>query len=82
MKNTIRQIIKDHGKLSVDIGSLENSSDLYSAGMTSHASVVVMLALENEFDLEFPSELLNRKVFESIDSITQAVSNLAPAVTR
>jgi acyl carrier protein len=82
MKNTIRQIIKEHGKLSANIDSLEDSSDLYNAGMTSHASVVVMLALENEFDFEFPSELLNRKVFESINSIAETVSNLASTVTR
>ena len=27
--------------------------------MTSHASVNLMLALENEFDIEFPDRMLN-----------------------
>ena len=35
-------------------------ADLYAAGMTSHASVNVMLALEDAFDIEFPDELLTK----------------------
>ena len=34
---------------------LAEDADLYQAGMTSHASVNVMLALEGEFDVEFPT---------------------------
>ena len=35
-----------------------------------------MLALENEFGVEFPPSLLNRSVFESIDSIAAAIDEL------
>ena len=42
----VRQILKDHGRLSVDATGLGDEQDLYQAGMTSHASVNVMLALE------------------------------------
>jgi acyl carrier protein len=52
-KDTIRQILKDHGKFTVDVATLSDDADLYEAGMTSHASVNVMLALEDAFDLEF-----------------------------
>lgn len=76
MKNKIRQTIKDHAHLHVPVESLEDSSDLYCAGMTSHSSVVLMLALENEFGIEFPSTLLNRSVFGSIDSIALAMDGL------
>lgn len=82
MKRKIRQILKDHAHLAVDVDSLEDSSDLYNAGMTSHSSVVLMLALENEFGLEFPATLLNRSVFESIDSIALAIDGLVPAESR
>jgi acyl carrier protein len=44
--------------------------------MTSHASVNVMLAIESEFDIEFPDQMLSRGVFESIQSISSAVSSL------
>jgi acyl carrier protein len=62
--------------------SLDDSSDLYSAGMTSHSSVVLMLALENEFGLEFPPSRLNRSVFESINSIASVLDELAAMESR
>ena len=37
--------------------------------MSSHASVGVMLALEDAFDVEFPDNMLKRCVFESVTSI-------------
>ena len=53
-----------------------SSTDLYQAGMTSYASVALMIAVENEFELEFPDAMLSRNVFESIDSIANAIENL------
>ena len=44
--------------------------------MTSHASVNVMLALEDRFDVEFPDRMLKRSVFESIASIAAALEEL------
>src|SRR5207248_2544465 len=50
----IRRVLADHARLAVDPASLTGTADLYEAGMSSHASVNVMLALEDAFDLEFP----------------------------
>ena len=55
MTEEIRQIIADHGRLSLDVSEVAPDTDLYQAGMTSHASVNVMLALEDHFDIEFPT---------------------------
>jgi acyl carrier protein len=80
MTDEIRLIIKDHARLPVDASELDAHASLYQAGMTSHASVNVMLALEDHFDIEFPDHMLNPSVFESISSIEAAVSELgAPA---
>lgn len=76
---TIRRILKEHGRLSKDPASLAANSDLYEAGMTSHASVNVMLALEGEFNIEFPDHMLKRTVFESIAAIRAAVGELQAA---
>ncbi len=46
--------------------------------MTSHASVNVMLALEDEFDLEFPERLLRKQTFHSIFSIRATLTELSP----
>jgi acyl carrier protein len=72
----VRQILKDHGRLSVDATGLSDEQDLYQAGMTSHASVNVMLALEGEFDVEFPDHMLKRNVFNSVASIVGALREL------
>jgi acyl carrier protein len=72
----VRDIVKEHGRLSVDVATLSDDASLYEAGMTSHASVNVMLALEDTFDVEFPDEMLTRSVFESIGSISAALAQL------
>jgi acyl carrier protein len=72
----IRTILKDHGRLTKDAEVLADDADLYQAGMTSHASVNVMLALEGEFDVEFPDHMLKRSVFESITAIRTAIDEL------
>ena len=76
MTEKIRRILKDHGRLSRDAATLAEDADLYQAGMTSHASVNVMLALEGEFDLEFPDSMLKRSAFESIAAIRTALQEL------
>lgn len=75
----IRQILKAHGRLSGDATALDAQADLYQAGMTSHASVNVMLALEGAFDVEFPDHMLKRNVFNSISSICGAIQELVAA---
>ena len=72
----IRTILKEHGRLATDAEALADDADLYQAGMTSHASVNVMLALEGEFDVEFPDAMLKRSVFESVASIRAAIDEL------
>jgi acyl carrier protein len=76
MTDMIRKAIEDHARLPVDISALSNDADLYQAGMTSHASVNVMLALEDAFDIEFPDHMLKRSVFESVSSIRSALTEL------
>jgi acyl carrier protein len=75
-RDRIRQIIRDHAGLRLDFDKVVYSTDLYRAGMTSYASVALMIALENEFELEFPDAMLSRSVFESIDSIASAIESL------
>jgi len=59
-----------------EVGALSREADLYEAGMTSHASVSVMLALEDRFDVEFPERMLTPSVFASIAAISAALCEL------
>jgi acyl carrier protein len=76
MTNEIRQVIGEHARLPVGVDTLSDHADLYQAGMSSHASVNVMLALEDRFDVEFPDHMLKRSVFESIAAIAAAIGEL------
>lgn len=72
----IRGVLRDHARLPVDVDTLDEHADLFQAGMSSHASVNVMLALEDTFDLEFPDRMLTRSVFESVAGIAAAIGEL------
>jgi acyl carrier protein len=72
----IKRVLAEHGRLAVDATALKDDADLYQAGLTSHASVSIMLALEGEFDIEFPDQMLSRGVFGSVASIRNAVETL------
>jgi acyl carrier protein len=72
----IRAVLRSHARLPLDVDELTDDADLFQAGMTSHASVSVMLALEETFDLEFPDSMLTRQMFESVASIRTAVATL------
>jgi acyl carrier protein len=76
MNERIRTILQDYARLGIDVDELTDDSDLYEAGMTSHASVNVMLALEDEFDIEFPDRFLRRDVFATVGSIHDGISEI------
>ena len=76
MKHRIQKIVKENAGLGQACESLDYSTDLYQAGMTSYASVTLMIALENEFEVEFPDGMLSRSVFESVDTIANAITSL------
>ena len=72
----IREVIAAHGRLIVNVRALRDHDDLFRAGMSSHASVSVMLALEEAFDLEFPDSMLRNSTFESVSSISAAIRQI------
>lgn len=76
MKQKIRDILARHGGLPLPVDQLSDDADLYAAGLSSFASVQIMLAVEEAFDVEFPDNLLNRKSFQSIAAIARTVEGL------
>ena len=78
MIERIRELVVAHAGLAGDGSDLAEDTDIYRAGMKSFASVQLMLALEEAFEIEFPEEMLNRATFRTIGSIERAVAALAP----
>jgi acyl carrier protein len=72
----IRDILTTHGRLPVDVTTLQSDSNLYDAGLTSLITVNLLLAVEDHFDIEFPDELLSRRTFQSIDALSEAVADV------
>ncbi len=79
LEDIIRKVLDQRGKLTVDAGIIDVDDDLYRSGLTSHATVNVMLGLEDEFDIEFPDRLLRKTTFQSIRSIHDALSEVGVA---
>lgn len=76
MIEKIRELVATHAGLPGG-ADLDADTDLYRAGMKSFASVQLMLALEEAFEIEFPEEMLNRATFRTIGSIERAVTDLS-----
>lgn len=76
IEEQIRRVLSDRGQVPSDVAAIDSTHSLYDAGMTSHATVKVMLGLEDAFDIEFPDELLKRSVFDQISSIADAIEKL------
>ncbi len=79
MEDRLRDIIAKFGRLPIAINTLAPDDDLYEAGLSSLASVNLMLAVEDAFDIEFPDHLLTRRTFQSISSLSSVVSSLKSA---
>jgi acyl carrier protein len=80
MQDQIRDVLATHGRMAADPREVDEQADLYELGLTSHASVDVMLALEDAFDIEFPDEVLKKSTFASVHNIEQVVEGLVKAL--
>ena len=76
MNESIRELLAKVGGLPVAVSDVADEADLYTAGLSSFASVQLMLGLEDKFDIEFPDQFLNRKSFASIKAIEQTVTQI------
>ncbi|CAG9177200.1 Aminoacyl carrier protein [Cupriavidus laharis] len=76
MKAAIRTILSDVARLDVPVESLDDQADLYAAGLSSLATVHVMLAMENALGIEIPDRLLTRQLFRSISSLAAAAEQI------
>jgi len=78
----VRRLLAEHGRLTADVTTLGDESDLYQAGLTSLTTVNLMLAIEEHFDVEFLDSMLGRKTFGSIRALADAVAQLRGVESR
>lgn len=76
LKERIRTIVSNHARLGLSLSQIKDSTDLFQAGMTSYASVQLMMALEDAFSIEFPDRMLSREVFANVNAMARAVEEV------
>ena len=81
MEDVLRNILDRSGRLAVPAASLDENTDLYAAGLSSLATVNVMLAIEAAFDIEIPDEMLNRRTFQTLGDLREAITRIAPGAS-
>lgn len=77
MRDRVRAIVASMNLVPVPLEGLSDEDNLFDAGMTSFGSVQLMLAIEEDFDIEFPNALLTRKTFATLGGLIAAVEQLA-----
>ena len=75
LRDRVREIVGRDGRLALETG-IDDDDDLYQAGLTSHATVAIMLSLEDSFDVEFPESKLRRRTFSSIATLSETIEEL------
>ncbi|KVN33757.1 acyl carrier protein [Burkholderia pyrrocinia] len=79
MKNEIREILKHVAHLETAVDTIGDADDLYDAGLSSLDTIQLMLAIERQFDIEIPDEMLSRQLFRSIDALAETIAALQRA---
>jgi acyl carrier protein len=77
----IREILAEAGRLAVPVDAISADADLFAAGLDSLAIVNVLMRVEEQFDIELPDEMLQRKTFATITSIDNVVARLSSEAT-
>ncbi len=75
----VRSSLQRAGRLPVDAWTITDSDDLFDVGLTSHASVAVLVDLEESVGAEFPDALLRKSTFSSIATIRAALARVLEA---
>lgn len=76
MIEKIRNTLHQYAHLNRDVSTIPEDADLYACGLTSHATVNLMLGLEDTFQVEFPERMLRRRTFETIANIQESIVEL------
>ena len=76
IEDTIRELLAEVLRPGFQSSALAATDDLYSAGLSSLATVDLMLAIEDRFGIEFINSLLNRRTFASIAALSNAVRQM------
>ncbi len=76
IEDAVRELLAELLPTRFKSNTLAATDDLYGAGLSSLATVDLMLAIEDRFGIEFTNAWLNRRTFASIAALSTAVRHL------
>jgi acyl carrier protein len=76
VEDEIRKLVTANATLAIGEASLADDTDLFNAGMTSYASVTIMMSLEEHFGVEFPESSIRRDTFQTIAAMAAVITDL------
>ena len=78
MMTAIRSLIDREATLALPAAEITPRADLYALGLTAFGAVRLLVAIEREFNVELPREMLNRETARSIEAIVLTLQALRP----
>ncbi len=76
MITAIQRLLDRETPLALPAADITERADLYELGLTPFAAVQLLLAIEREFSIEWPLDMLRRETARSIASIVEALQAL------
>ncbi|MBJ7354133.1 MAG: hypothetical protein JHC98_04850 [Thermoleophilaceae bacterium] len=77
LTSSIRELIAENSELELT-DAISNDDDLFAAGMQSLDCVRILVAVEDEFEIELPNEKIDRSIFATVTNLTTVVAEFLP----
>lgn len=77
LTDSIRTLIAENSGIELT-DAIKNEDDLFAHGLQSLDCVRILVAVEDEFEIELPNEKIERAIFSSVVNLTAAVAESLP----
>jgi acyl carrier protein len=77
LTDSIRTLIAENSGIELT-AAIANDDDLFAHGLQSLDCVRILVAVEDEFEIELPNEKIERSIFASVVNLTAAVAESLP----
>lgn len=72
-----RTLISENSGIEL-VDAISNDEDLFAHGLQSLDCVRILVAVEDEFEIELPNEKIERAIFATVDNLTAAIAESLP----
>jgi acyl carrier protein len=77
LTSEIRDLIAENSELELT-EAISDDDDLFAAGMQSLDCVRILVAVEDEFEIEIPNDRIDRSIFSSVSNLSATVAEFLP----